>query len=120
MTERMEELQLPQAEVDNESRGAIYSVPFFQDAEREKPSSAPEEASVPVPRHAPLDNSVSSDLGLHLPPATPSPETPFTSKAELGGPISCGALPGSPARPGEKGRGGNCTEASQERPRTGR
>ncbi|XP_019376100.1 PREDICTED: brevican core protein isoform X3 [Gavialis gangeticus] len=119
VTERMEELQLPQAEVDNESRGAIYSVPFFQDAEREKPSSAPEEASVPVPRHAPLDNSVSSDLGLHLPPATPSPETPFTSKAELGGPISCGAQPGSSAWPGEKGRGGNCTEASQERPRTG-
>uniref|UniRef100_A0A7M4EKG0 Brevican n=2 Tax=Crocodylus porosus TaxID=8502 RepID=A0A7M4EKG0_CROPO len=119
VTERMEELQLPQAEVDNESRGAIYSVPFFQDAEREKPSSAPEEASVPVPRHAPLDNSVSSDLGLHLPPATPSPETPFTSRAELGGPISCGALPGSSAWPGEKGRGGNCTEASQERPRTG-
>uniref|UniRef100_A0A8C3S121 Brevican core protein n=1 Tax=Chelydra serpentina TaxID=8475 RepID=A0A8C3S121_CHESE len=77
VTEKMVELQLPKADVENESRGAIYAVPLFRDmsgAEQQKPSRAPEEATIPVSRELPLDNSVSSDLGLH--PSSRSPESP--------------------------------------------
>uniref|UniRef100_K7FMH7 Brevican core protein n=1 Tax=Pelodiscus sinensis TaxID=13735 RepID=K7FMH7_PELSI len=34
VTEQMEELQLPTAEVENESRGAIYTIPLFQDGRK--------------------------------------------------------------------------------------
>lgn len=57
VTEKMEELLLPPQEVEKESRGAIYAVPVFQDlleAERPKPSSAPEEGP-PGPRDGPLN-----------------------------------------------------------------
>ncbi|CAM5174792.1 unnamed protein product [Eretmochelys imbricata] len=111
VTDKMEELQLPRAEVENESRGAIYAVPLFQDmsdAEQRKPSSAPEEASIPISREALLDNSVSSDLGLH--PPSRFPESPASPEAGL---ISSDIKQGSsapPAEEGEKGRIGNCTE----------
>ncbi|XP_067425480.1 brevican core protein [Emydura macquarii macquarii] len=111
VTEKMEELQLPKAEVEKESRGAIYAVPLFQDvddAEQQKPSSAPAEAMTPGPRESPLDHAISSDLGLHLPPHSPkSPASPE------GGLVSSDAKPGSlvpPREEGEKGSTGNCTE----------
>uniref|UniRef100_A0A674K615 Brevican core protein n=1 Tax=Terrapene triunguis TaxID=2587831 RepID=A0A674K615_9SAUR len=84
VTEKMEELQLSKAEVENESRGAIYTIPLFQDmsdTEQPKPSSAPEEATIPVSWEPPLDNSVSSDLGLH--PPSHSPESPASPEAGL-------------------------------------
>ncbi|XP_014816731.1 PREDICTED: brevican core protein [Calidris pugnax] len=61
VAEKLEELQLPKAQVEIESRGAIYAVPFFKDAELEKPSPSPEDAPGPVTRHPPLDTSVSSE-----------------------------------------------------------
>uniref|UniRef100_A0A8C3JZ70 Brevican core protein n=1 Tax=Calidris pygmaea TaxID=425635 RepID=A0A8C3JZ70_9CHAR len=61
VAEKLEELQLPKAQVEIESRGAIYAIPFFKDAELEKPSPSPEDAPGPVTRHPPLDTSVSSE-----------------------------------------------------------
>ncbi|XP_049661070.1 brevican core protein isoform X2 [Accipiter gentilis] len=61
VAEKLEELQLPKAQVEIESRGAIYAVPFFKDAELEKPSLSPEDAPGPGARHPPLDTSVSSE-----------------------------------------------------------
>uniref|UniRef100_A0A8B9VC25 Brevican core protein n=1 Tax=Anas zonorhyncha TaxID=75864 RepID=A0A8B9VC25_9AVES len=62
VAEKLEELQLPKAQVEIESRGAIYAVPFFKDAadaELEKPSLAPEDAPGPGARHPPLATSAS-------------------------------------------------------------
>ncbi|XP_063002294.1 brevican core protein [Elgaria multicarinata webbii] len=57
VTEKMEELRLPKAEreVAKESRGAIYSMPLFQDLleTQQKPSSAPEEAVPQWPEAGP-------------------------------------------------------------------
>ncbi|XP_027765765.1 brevican core protein-like [Empidonax traillii] len=61
VAEKLEELQLPRAPVELESRGAIYAVPFFEDAELEKPSPPPEDTPGPGARHPPLDTSVSSE-----------------------------------------------------------
>ncbi|XP_051629205.1 brevican core protein isoform X2 [Manacus candei] len=61
VAEKLEELQLPRAPVELESRGAIYAVPFFEDAELEKPSPSPEDTPGPGARHPPLDTSVSSE-----------------------------------------------------------
>ncbi|XP_048144948.1 brevican core protein isoform X1 [Corvus hawaiiensis] len=61
VAEKLEELQLPRAQVEIESRGAIYAVPFFEDAELEKPSQSPEDALGPGARHPPLATSVSSE-----------------------------------------------------------
>ncbi|KAJ6652753.1 hypothetical protein lerEdw1_010901, partial [Lerista edwardsae] len=79
VTEKMEELQLPQAEqeVAKESRGAIYAVPVFQDrreAEQPEPSSAPEEGP-----HGPQE-----------------------------GPLSCHARPGQREEEGGAEGGGQC------------
>ncbi|XP_053907173.1 brevican core protein isoform X2 [Cuculus canorus] len=61
VAEKLEELQLPKAQVEIESRGAIYAVPFFEDADLEKPSPSPEDGPGPGARHPPLDTSVSSE-----------------------------------------------------------
>ncbi|XP_050183795.1 brevican core protein isoform X5 [Myiozetetes cayanensis] len=61
VAEKLEELQLPRAPVELESRGAIYAVPFFEDTELEKPSPPPEDTPGPGARHPPLDTSVSSE-----------------------------------------------------------
>ncbi|XP_075593391.1 brevican core protein isoform X6 [Balearica regulorum gibbericeps] len=61
VAEKLEELQLPKAQVEIESRGAVYAIPFFKDAELEKPSSSPEDAPGRGTRHPPLDTSVSSE-----------------------------------------------------------
>ncbi|NXK98976.1 PGCB protein, partial [Mesembrinibis cayennensis] len=112
VAEKLEELQLPKAQVEIESRGAIYAVPFFKDAELEKPSPSPEDAPGPGARHPPLDNSVSSG---HLTSASPFPTAPAVPEA--GVPLSCGAKPGSPS-PAEKdgvtGTVGQCTAAGRE------
>ncbi|NWQ67623.1 PGCB protein, partial [Neopipo cinnamomea] len=90
VAEKLEELQLPRAPVELESRGAIYAVPFFEDAELEKPSPSPEDTPGPGARHPPLDTSVSSG---HPTPASPFPTAPAVPEA--GVPLSCGAKLGS-------------------------
>lgn len=119
MAEKLEELQLPKAQVEIESRGAIYAVPFFKDvadAELEKPSLSPEDT-----RHPPVDASSSSARGHHPSSAAPFPTAPAVPKA--GVPHSCAAQPGSPSpadQDGATGKGGRCAEARQEPSRTGR
>lgn len=118
MAEKLEELQLPKAQVEIESRGAIYAVPFFKDAELEKPSLSPEDAPGPGARHPPLDTSVSSG---HPTSATPFPMAPAIPEAGI--PLSCGAKPGSssPAEEdGTTGTVGQCTAAGHEPSGTGR
>ncbi|KAM9251879.1 brevican core protein [Cariama cristata] len=112
VAEKLEELQLPKAQVEIESRGAIYAVPFFEDAELEKPSSSPEDARGPGARHPPLDTSVSSG---HPISATPLPTAPAVPEA--GVPLSCGVKPGSPSpteEDGVTGTVGQCTVAGRE------
>uniref|UniRef100_A0A8B9BNQ1 Brevican core protein n=1 Tax=Anser brachyrhynchus TaxID=132585 RepID=A0A8B9BNQ1_9AVES len=124
VAEKLEELQLPKAQVEIESRGAIYAVPFFKDvadAELEKPSLSPEDALGPGAWHPPLATSVSSARGRHPTSATPSPMAPAVPEA--GVPLSCGAKPGSPSpadEEGATGTGGKCAEAGREPSRTGR
>lgn len=124
MAEKLEELQLPKAQVEIESRGAIYAVPFFKDAadaELEKPSLAPEDAPGPGARHPPLATSVSSARGRHPASAAPFPTAPAVPEA--GVPLSCGAKAGSPSpadEEGATGTGGKCAEAGREPSRTGR
>ncbi|XP_048345887.1 aggrecan core protein-like isoform X1 [Sphaerodactylus townsendi] len=80
VTEKMEELQLPQVEheVAKESRGAIYSMPISQDnLEAQQPSSVPREAAL-------------------APEAAPGPKA---------GPVSCDPRPGQKDR-----EGGSCAE----------
>ncbi|XP_068271230.1 LOW QUALITY PROTEIN: brevican core protein [Nyctibius grandis] len=98
VAEKLEELQLPKAHVEIESRGAIYAVPFFEDAELEKPSPSPEDAPGPGTWHPPLDTSVSSG---HPPSAAPFPTAP--ALPEAGVPRSCGVKPGSPSPAEEDG-----------------
>lgn len=119
MAEKLEELQLPKAQVEIESRGAIYAVPFFKDvadAELEKPSLSPEDT-----RHPPVDTSSSSARGRHPSSAAPFPTAPAVPKAGI--PHSCAVQPGSPSPADQDeatGTGGRCTEARQEPSRTGR
>ncbi|NXL87652.1 PGCB protein, partial [Alectura lathami] len=103
VAEKLEELQLPKAQVEIESRGAIYAVPFFKDAELEKPSLSPEDT-----RHPPIDSSASSARGRHPASAAPFPTAPAVPEA--GVPLSCGAEPGSPS---PAGAGGRCAEPSR-------
>ncbi|NXS50818.1 PGCB protein, partial [Balaeniceps rex] len=112
VAEKLEELQLPKAQVEIESRGAIYAIPFFKDAELEKPSPSPEDAPGPGARHSLLDTSVSSG---HLTSASPFPTAP--SVPEAGVPLSCGAKLGSPSpmeEDGATGTVGQCTVAGRE------
>ncbi|NWY74442.1 PGCB protein, partial [Erithacus rubecula] len=60
VAEKLEELQLPRAQVEIESRGAIYAVPFFEDPDLGKPSQSPEDELGPGAWHPPLATSVSS------------------------------------------------------------
>ncbi|NXC28786.1 PGCB protein, partial [Campylorhamphus procurvoides] len=90
VAEKLEELQLPRAPVELESRGAIYAVPFFEDAELEKPSQSPEDTPGPGAWHPPVDTSVSSG---HPTRASPFPTAP--ADLEAGVPLSCGAKLGS-------------------------
>ncbi|KAJ7425214.1 hypothetical protein BTVI_03769 [Pitangus sulphuratus] len=94
VAEKLEELQLPRAPVELESRGAIYAVPFFEDAELEKPSPPPEDTPGPGAWHPSLDTSVSSG---HPTPASPFPMAPAVPKA--GGCVPNPCL-----------NGGTCTE----------
>ncbi|XP_041577100.2 brevican core protein isoform X1 [Taeniopygia guttata] len=70
VAEKLEELQLPRAHVEIESRGAIYAVPFFGDTDVGKPSQSPEDALGPGARHPPLATSVSSEEARGAAPAT--------------------------------------------------
>ncbi|NWH67580.1 PGCB protein, partial [Geococcyx californianus] len=88
VAEKLEELQPPKAQVEIESRGAIYAVPFFEDAELEKPSPSPEDGPGPGGQHPLLDTSVSSG---HPTPATPVPTAPAVPEAGVG--LSCAAQP---------------------------
>ncbi|XP_063213338.1 brevican core protein isoform X1 [Chroicocephalus ridibundus] len=95
VAEKLEELQLPKAQVEIESRGAIYAVPFFKDAELEKPSPSPEDAPGPGTRHPPLDTSVSSEEEEEEEGAAPGRDTASTSVESPGG----GRDPGQPMEP---------------------
>ncbi|NXK14616.1 PGCB protein, partial [Herpetotheres cachinnans] len=101
VAEKLEELQLPKAQVEIESRGAIYAVPFFKDAELEKPSPSPEDAPGPGARHPPLDTSVSSGH-----PTAASPFPTASAVPEPGVPLSCAAKLGSPSPAEEDGVAG--------------
>uniref|UniRef100_A0A8D0KQC0 Brevican core protein n=1 Tax=Strix occidentalis caurina TaxID=311401 RepID=A0A8D0KQC0_STROC len=114
VAEKLEELQLPKAQVEIESRGAIYAIPFFKDAELEKPSPSPEDALGPGARHPLLDTSMSSG---HPTSASPFPmevqgatagrdpgstsaESPGRGRAPsqpVEGPTGAPSLPGSAA-----------------------
>ncbi|NXL67898.1 PGCB protein, partial [Chordeiles acutipennis] len=95
--EKLEELRLPKAQVEIESRGAIYAVPFFKDPELEKPSLSPEDAPG-TGGHPPLDTSVSSG---HPTSVTPFPTAP--SVPEAGVPFRCGGKWGSSSPTEEDG-----------------
>ncbi|NWR60777.1 PGCB protein, partial [Bucorvus abyssinicus] len=101
VAEKLEELQLPKAQVEIESRGAIYAVPLFEDDELEKPSPSPEDALGPGARHPPLDTSESSGHPTSVTPSSTAPAIP-----EAGVPLSCGAEPGSPSPAEEDGATG--------------
>ncbi|XP_064032011.1 brevican core protein [Pogoniulus pusillus] len=61
VAQQLEELQLPRAPTELESRGAIFAIPFLQDPHLEKPSQTPPEDSAgSKPQHPPLETSVSS------------------------------------------------------------
>ncbi|NWR81453.1 PGCB protein, partial [Centropus unirufus] len=77
VAEKLEELQLPKAQVELESRGAIYAVPFFEDDDLENPSPSPEDGPGPGAWHPLPDTSESSG---HPTPAAPVP-TALTAKA---------------------------------------
>lgn len=98
MAEKLEELQLPRAQVEIESRGAIYAVPFFEDTDLGKPSQSPEDALGPGARHPPLATSVSSGH-----PTSASPFPTALAIPEAGVPLSCGAKLGSPSPAEENG-----------------
>lgn len=98
MAEKLEELQLPRAQVEIESRGAIYAVPFFEDTDLGKPSQSPEDALGPGARHPPLATSVSSGH-----PTSASPFPTALAIPEAGVPLSCGAKLGSSSPVEENG-----------------
>ncbi|NWX29219.1 PGCB protein, partial [Notiomystis cincta] len=108
VAEKLEELQLPRAQVEIESRGAIYAVPFFEDTDLEKPSQSPEDALGPGARHPPLATSVSSG---HPTSASPFPTALAIPKA--GVPLSCGAKLGSPSPAEENGGTGTVGQPLQ-------
>ncbi|NXY63007.1 PGCB protein, partial [Callaeas wilsoni] len=110
VAEKLEELQLPRAQVEIESRGAIYAVPFFEDTDLEKPSQSPEDALGPGAQHPPLATSVSSGH-----PASASPFPTALAIPEAGVPLSCGVKLGSPS-PAEE-NGGTGTVGQPPRPR---
>ncbi|XP_030821126.1 brevican core protein isoform X3 [Camarhynchus parvulus] len=73
VAEKLEELQLPRAPVELESRGAIYAVPLFEDPDLSKPSQTPEDTL------GPLATSVSSEEPQGAAPGragSASPESP--------------------------------------------
>ncbi|NXB42290.1 PGCB protein, partial [Leucopsar rothschildi] len=96
VAEKLEELQLPRAQVEIESRGAIYAVPFFEDTDLGKPSQSPEDELGPGAWHPPLATSVSSGH-----PTSASPFPTALAIPEAG--VSCGAKLGSPSPAEESG-----------------
>ncbi|NXQ12343.1 PGCB protein, partial [Peucedramus taeniatus] len=103
VAEKLEELQLPRAHVEIESRGAIYAVPFFEDSDLGKPSQSPEDALGPGARHPPLATSVSSG---HPTPAFPFPTA--LASPEAGVPFKLG----SPSPAEEDGDSGGLSHAA--------
>ncbi|NXP42522.1 PGCB protein, partial [Leiothrix lutea] len=95
VAEKLEELQLPRAQVEIESRGAIYAVPFFEDTDLGKPSQSPEDALGPGAWHPPLATSGH--------PTSASPFPTALAMPEAGVPLSCGATLGSPSPAEENG-----------------
>ncbi|XP_056366715.1 brevican core protein isoform X2 [Oenanthe melanoleuca] len=92
VAEKLEELQLPRAHVEIESRGAIYAVPLLEDTELGRPSQSPGDALGPGAWHPPLATSVSSEEERGAAPGRGSgsaaPETPRGGRA-----------PGQPTEP---------------------
>ncbi|NXR52397.1 PGCB protein, partial [Hippolais icterina] len=98
VAEKLEELQLPRAQVEIESRGAIYAVPFFENTDLGKPSQSPEDTLGPGAQHPPLATSVSSGH-----PTSTSPFPTALAIPKAGVPLSCGAKLGSPSPVEENG-----------------
>ncbi|NXQ04646.1 PGCB protein, partial [Vidua macroura] len=103
VAEKLEELQLPRAHVEIESRGAIYAVPFFEDTDVGKPSQSPEDALGPGPRHPPLATSVSSGH-----PASASPFPRALATPEAGVPFKLGSPSPAEEDGGQRGTVPRC------------
>ncbi|NXR91496.1 PGCB protein, partial [Hypocryptadius cinnamomeus] len=103
VAEKLEELQLPRAHEELESRGAIYAVPFFEDPDLGKPSQSPEDTLGPGARHPPLATSVSSG---HPTPASPSPTA--LASPEAGVPLKLGSPSPAEEDGGQMGTAGGC------------
>lgn len=108
MAEKLEELQLPRAQVEIESRGAIYAVPFFEDTDLGKPSQSPEDALGPGARHPPLATSVSSGHPHPCLPFSHSPGNPRGRCPHLAVVLSWGAHPPWRRMGGQGQRGVDC------------
>ncbi|XP_058716710.1 brevican core protein [Poecile atricapillus] len=108
VAEKLEELQLPRAQVEIESRGAIYAVPFFEDTDLRKPSQSPEDALGPGARHPPLATSVSSEeeegAAPGRGPGSTSAESPGGGR-DPGQPMEPEGPTGAPAESREPGGG---------------
>ncbi|XP_016159483.1 PREDICTED: brevican core protein [Ficedula albicollis] len=120
VAEKLEELQLPRAHVEIESRGAVYAVPFFEDADLGKPSQSPEDALGPGAWHPPLATSVSSEEERGAAPGrgsgSASAETPRGGRAP-GQPTEPEGATAAPAESREPGgrRGGPSPAAPGDR-----
>ncbi|XP_066193812.1 brevican core protein isoform X4 [Sylvia atricapilla] len=127
VAEKLEELQLPRAQVEIESRGAIYAVPFFEDTDLGKPSQSPEDALGPGAQHPPLATSVSSEeeqgAAQGRGPGSTSAESPGTGRdpgqpTEPEGPTAAPAESrepgGSPGRGHESGGASSRLAAAED------
>ncbi|KAF4802318.1 brevican core protein isoform X1 [Turdus rufiventris] len=113
VAEKLEELQLPRAQVEIESRGAIYAVPFFEDTDLGKPSQSPEDALGPGAWHPSLATSVSSESrepgGTSTGHKSGGASTPLSAAedAELSGDVieipGASPLPPAPSQTQEEG-----------------
>ncbi|XP_038018104.1 brevican core protein isoform X1 [Motacilla alba alba] len=121
VAEKLEELQLPRAPVELESRGAIYAVPLFEDPDLGKPSQSPEDA-----QHPPLATSVSSEeeqgaaagrgpgsASAESPGGGRHPGRPMEPEGPTGAPAESREAAGSPRR-GHKAGGASTPFSAAE------
>ncbi|XP_063276426.1 brevican core protein isoform X2 [Prinia subflava] len=124
VAEKLEELQLPRAQVEIESRGAVYAVPFFEDSDLGKPSQSPEDALGPGARHPPLATSAEEKQGAAQGrgPGSASAESPgggrdLSQPVEPEGPTAAPAEsrePGGTSRRGHKSGGASAPFSAAE------
>ncbi|NWU92575.1 PGCB protein, partial [Upupa epops] len=103
VAERLEELRLPRAPAEVESRGAVYAVPFFKADELERPSPSPEDAAGPGAWHPPSEPSAAPGhpfslcpfLAAAMAPALPAVGRSCSASGQRWYPLPC-APAGSP------------------------